>query len=151
MMSTPHQNQGAVLPSPCGRGAGGEGKPVVPRKLLDFARDLRRQQTDTEQFLWRLLRDRALQGYKFRRQHPIPPFIADFYCHEARLIVELDGGQHDQRQDADLRRTRHFESKGIRVLRFWNHEVFQETEAVLETILQALTAISPPAVGQGDR
>ncbi|MCH8498490.1 MAG: endonuclease domain-containing protein [Marinobacter sp.] len=102
-----------------------------------FAKNLRKTMTDTEHKLWYLLRDRRFQGTKFRRQHPIGPYIVDFVSLPARLIVELDGGQHngcvrDAARDAWL------EAEGYRVLRFWNHEVLQQREAVLEEILRAL-------------
>ena len=104
-------------------------------------RELRQAQTEAEQRLWRLLRHRRFQGFKFRRQHPITPYILDFYCHEARLGIEVDGGQHNdpetRRQDAG--RTVFLASKGITVLRFWNHEVLQHGQAVLEQLDEALT------------
>ena len=107
----------------------------------DRIRELRQAQTEAEQRLWRLLRHRRFQGFKFRRQHPITPYILDFYCHEARLGIEVDGGQHNdpetRRQDAA--RTVFLASKGITVLRFWNHEVLQHGQAVLEQLDEALT------------
>jgi very-short-patch-repair endonuclease len=107
----------------------------------DRIRELRQAQTEAEQRLWRLLRHRRFQGFKFRRQHPITPYILDFYCHEARLGIEVDGGQHNdpetRRQDAT--RTVFLTSKGIAVLRFWNHEVLQHGQAVLEQLDEALT------------
>jgi very-short-patch-repair endonuclease len=120
------------IPSPSGRGQG-EG---LPRDLLAFARQLRRQQTDAEQLLWSLLRARRLGGWKFRRQHPLPPYILDFYCHELGLAIELDGGQHNDpsARRYDERRNAFLAKRGIKVLRFWNHEVLQDTEAVLEAI-----------------
>src|SRR5690606_2491925 len=114
--------------------------------LLEFARSLRRQQTDAETRLWRLLRDRRIQGMKFRRQHPIPPYVVDFYCHDARLIIEVDGGQHAGDYLRDQARTAFLEAKGFRVIRFWNNQVLTETEAVLGEIWRALI----PAVSQGD-
>ncbi|MCI0630358.1 MAG: glycogen debranching enzyme N-terminal domain-containing protein [Phycisphaerales bacterium] len=131
------------------KGVGGSvkraGEFVLDEDLLAFARDLRKQQTDAEQLMWGLLRDRRLLGMKFRRQHPIASYVLDFYCHEARLAVELDGGQH--REEANRRkdeaRTRFLEGRGIRVLRYWDHEVLQETEAVLEAIVSALAPLSP--------
>ncbi|MGQ9751405.1 MAG: DUF559 domain-containing protein, partial [Thermoanaerobaculaceae bacterium] len=130
-----------LLPSPRGRGVGGEGKKSLPRDLLEFARQLRKEQTDAERLLWSLLRDRRLAGYKFRRQHPVEPYILDFYCHEAQLAVELDGGQHNEPDERarDTKRSAFLEAQGIRVLRFWNNEVFQNTEGVLEAIFDALT------------
>ncbi|HVN72099.1 MAG TPA: endonuclease domain-containing protein [Desulfomonilia bacterium] len=119
------------------------------------ARSLRKGMTDAEQLLWRHLRNRRLDGHKFRRQHSIGPFVADFVCIEKGVIVELDGGQHVLSSGKDGKRTRFLESKGFRVLRFWNHDVLKETEAVLITIQQALTAPSPrpspPEGGEGIR
>ena len=108
--------------------------------LLDFARQLRKNQSDAEQFLWSILRNRRLVSAKFRRQHPLPPYVLDFYCHSAKLAIELDGGQHnsDEGKAKDLRRNQFLSQQGINVLRFWNHEVLQETDAVLEAIARAL-------------
>ncbi|TSE27281.1 hypothetical protein Tsedi_00111 [Tepidimonas sediminis] len=140
------------LPSPPGRGAGGEGttKPKLPPDLLDFARELRTRMTDAEALLWRLLRNRRLAGAKFRRQHPFPPYVLDFYCHEHRLAVEIDGGQHNEEAGRrhDARRDAFLAEHGLRVLRFWSHDVLQQTEAVLEAIFQAIVEHrlpSPPA------
>jgi very-short-patch-repair endonuclease len=102
------------------------------------ARQLRRDQTDAEQRLWAKLRDRQLCGAKFRRQHLIGPFIADFCCAQGKVIVELDGGQHAEDVAADEKRSRFLEAQGYRVLRFWNHDVLGNTEAVLERIVEAL-------------
>jgi very-short-patch-repair endonuclease len=79
-------------------------------------------------------------GFKFRRQHPIGPYIVDFYCHKAQLAIEIDGGQHNQDDQLlyDERRTAYLEDQGIKVLRFWNHDVLRETETVLEVIRQVL-------------
>jgi very-short-patch-repair endonuclease len=95
--------------------------------------------------LWQLLRNRQIAGAKFRRQHPIPPYILDFYCHEHRLAVEIDGWQHNQpvERARDTRRTEFLAQQGIRVLLFWNHEVLSETEAVLQVIYDAVVGSSP--------
>ena len=85
-----------------------------------------------------MLRNRRLGGRKFRRQHPLPPYILDFYCEEARLAIELDGGQHGEQAAYDAARSTVLASQGIRVLRFWNNEVLQQTEAVLQVIWAAL-------------
>ena len=126
----------------------GEGKTPLDPNLLKLARELRTKQTDAEHLLWRLLRSRQFYGLKFRRQHPIAPYVLDFYCHEERLGIELDGGQHNE-PDAkrrDQERTMFLESKGIQIIRFWNNEVLQETEAVLEQLYNALTpTLSPRA------
>jgi len=137
-------------PSPSGRGVRGEGASSrhhdIPEETLRFARELRRQQTDAENLIWMLLRDRRLAGCKFRRQHPVAHYILDFYCHEAKLAVELDGGQHADKYAHDVGRDAFLEAQGIRVLRFWNNQVFSETEAVLEVIWQALRARAPSAL-----
>ncbi len=108
-------------------------------ELTDRARDLRANQTDAERRLWNQLRDRRLNGWKWKRQTPRGAFITDFYCAEARLVVELDGGQHAEDADAakDARRTRVLEAEGLRVIRFWNLEVMWELEMVCDTILAA--------------
>ena len=136
-------------PSPSGRGVGGEGGEghhgplVLPANVLRFARALRQGQTDAESRLWAMLRHRRLGGWKFRRQHPIPPYVADFYCDEARLVIELDGSQHAAAVEHDDRRTRYLQARGLRVLRFWNNEVLTQTEAVLEHIWKTLHEPSP--------
>ena len=123
----------------------------------DFARGLRRRQTDAERRLWARLRDRRLLGVRFARQVPIGPYIVDFCCREQRLIVELDGGQHATRADYDAGRTAFLEGLGYRVLRFWDNEAFRNTDGVLQRIAQALSSAqtrpSPrpsPQRGEGD-
>lgn len=108
-----------------------------------FARRLRRAQTDAERALWFRLRDRRLAGLKFRRQIPIGFFIVDFCCESARLIVELDGGQHAERNAEDAMRTADLEALGYLVLRFWNNDVINNTDGVLKTIL-ATARQDPP-------
>ena len=102
------------------------------------ARRLRRRSTGAERALWARLRDQRLRGVKFRRQAPIGAYIVDFATHEARLIVELDGGQHLEQREYDERRTRWLESQGYRVLRFWNGDALTRTDSVVEAILLAL-------------
>jgi very-short-patch-repair endonuclease len=97
------------------------------------ARTMRAAPTDAELRLWRLLRDRRLSGIKFRRQVPVGPYIVDFLCVGAKLIVEADGSQHAERP-SDKARDAYLESQGWKVLRFWNNEVLQNREGVLETI-----------------
>jgi len=106
-------------------------------------RDLRRTQTDAEARLWHHLRDRRLEGYKFRRQHKIGPYFVDLVCKEASLIVELDGGQHAERKSYDEARTAALEAAGYRVIRFWNDDVLQRAEAVLAEILRELDERNP--------
>jgi very-short-patch-repair endonuclease len=100
--------------------------------------------TEPERKLWWLLRRKQLQGFRFRRQVPIGPYIADFACHSARLVVELDGGQHTVQAAYDDRRTHWLATAGYRVLRFWNAEVFTNSDGVLETIRLALLDPPPP-------
>lgn len=102
------------------------------------ARQLRKNLTDAEKKLWRHLRLKSIGGNKFRRQHPIGTYIVDFVCLEKRLIVELDGGQHGEQIAYDNERTQWLESCGYRVLRFWNNEVFEDVEVVVEVIVKAL-------------
>ncbi|WP_394692668.1 endonuclease domain-containing protein [Hyphobacterium sp.] len=104
----------------------------------DRARKLRREQTDAESKLWYLLRARRLAGYKFKRQFPIGPFIADFACLELKLIIEADGGQHADQITYDEKRTEWLEANDWRVVRFWNHDILTNIEGVSETILAAV-------------
>jgi very-short-patch-repair endonuclease len=103
-----------------------------------LSKRLRRNQTDAERVLWFRLRDRRLDGWKFKRQVSIDRFVVDFYCAEAKLIVELDGGQHDEQSARDADRTRVLEAMGYLVLRFWNHDVIRNTDGVLEEILSTV-------------
>ena len=102
------------------------------------ARRLRRDSTDAERALWSVLRNRQLGGYKFRRQTPIDQYIVDFVCVEQRLVIEVDGGQHDEQSRSDARRTASLEAQGYRVLRFWNNEVLTGLESVADAILLEL-------------
>ena len=97
-----------------------------------LAKNLRKNQTDAEQVLWLQLRNRRLLNYKFRRQFPIEPYIADFVCLELKLIVELDGSQHSEKTDRD--RTLFLCKRGFKVIRFWNNDLFTNLEAVLEKV-----------------
>ncbi len=106
---------------------------IVP-KVIDAARELRRRATEAEKRLWFQLRHRQIEGFKFRRQQPIAKYVADFVSFEKRVIVELDGGQHKARQDEDRARDQFFEDEGFEVIRFWNTEVFENLEGVLEVI-----------------
>lgn len=108
-----------------------------------LARNLRKNQTDAEKLLWSRLRSRQLEGCKFRRQEVIEPYIVDFVCLEPKLIIELDGGQHAGQQVQDEQRSLFLQGLGYRVMRFWNHEVLRETDAVLEAIRIAVVDKSP--------
>ena len=102
------------------------------------ARELRRNSTKPEALLWAQLRDRRLNGYKFRRQHPIGPFFADFACIEHRLVIDLDGESHDWTYERDAARERFLARDGYRVLRIANEEVRTNLDGVVRTILNAL-------------
>jgi len=122
--------------------------------LQSRARRLRNQATDAERLLWRHLRHRQISGYRFRRQVPVAGFIADFASLEAKVIVELDGGQHQENADYDKQRDLLIQAQGFLILRFWDNQVFQETQAVLHQIVQALQArcphpSPPPQAGEG--
>jgi very-short-patch-repair endonuclease len=106
-------------------------------------RVLRRNQTDAEKLIWYHLRNRRLAGHKFRRQHPIGPFIADFVCIERCLVIELDGGQHAMNVEADKQRSMYMESKGYKILRLWNNQVLKNTQAVIEKIWKTLESNTP--------
>ncbi len=108
------------------------------------ARTLRNNMTDAERFLWQQLRRKQMNGYKFRRQFPLGKYIVDFVCLEARLVIELDGGQHAEQGTYDAKRDEWLNEQGFRVLRFWNDEVFRKTDGVFELILVALEGTPPP-------
>ena len=109
----------------------------VSRRLTSVARELRRNQTEAEERLWQELRGRRLCDVKFVRQHQIGNFIADFSARSLKLAVELDGGQHSE-NERDAARTRVIELHGYRVIRFWNHEVTENLDGVLQTIAREI-------------
>ena len=106
---------------------------------------MRRELTDVEQHLWRHLRLRQIAGFKFRRQHPACGYILDFACIELKLAIELDGGQHADKIEADEVRTKALNQAGWQVLRFWNNDVLANTEAVLSEIHRLIGEIQPPS------
>ncbi len=114
------------------------------KKLTTTARRLRHEETKAERRFWNAVRDRRLDGWKFRRQIPRGNFIVDFVCLEAHLVVELDGGQHNtpEHEAKDQARIEWLENNGYRVLRFWNNEVFENLEGVLTVVTNALS--EPP-------
>ena len=114
--------------------------PTPPVLVRDRARSLRAARTEVERRLWHRLRNRQLNRAKFRRQHPIGSYIADFFCTEACLVIELDGSQHGEAHErqADERRTEYLEREGYKVLRFWNEEVFDNIDGVLQRIAEFL-------------
>jgi very-short-patch-repair endonuclease len=117
----------------------------VAAQLRSNARALRRNSTDAERILWSELRGNRLSGASFRRQVPIERYIADFVCHAAMLVIEVDGGQHfsDEGERADARRSALIETKGFKVLRFSNHDVMTNRAGVLETIAAAVAERAP--------
>jgi very-short-patch-repair endonuclease len=123
----------------------------VESNMRMHAKALRRDSTDAERIIWRALRAHRMNGASFRRQTPIGPYIVDFVCHSARVIIELDGGQHFQAEhrERDARRDRFLTRKGYRVLRFNNHEVMTNREGVLEMIAGVLGEAPSPASGRG--
>ena len=111
-------------------------KPDIFKK----AKELKKSMTESEQILWKRLRNNQLNGTKFRRQHPLDIFIADFYCHERKLIIELDGGIHDsiEQQEYDDGRSFELEEKGFKILRFRNEEVLNNIDKVINKIIEVL-------------
>ncbi|KJN20046.1 endonuclease domain-containing protein [Enterobacter sichuanensis] len=108
-----------------------------------YAKQLRRELTKEERRQWYLLRSRRFENYKFRRQHPVGNYILDFACCAARLAIELDGGQDAENQEYDRQRTLWLNQKGWYVIRFWNNELCNNEEAVLEKILETLKTLLP--------
>jgi len=115
------------------------------------ARVLRYNQTDAERLLWRFLGNRHLGGFKFRRQYPITPYIADFVCVGAGLIVEVDGSQHIGSHLYDKKREQHLERLGYRTVRYWDNDVLLKTSEVLEAILLELNRSLTPTLSQAER
>jgi len=141
-------NGGDAKPSPLAGEGGvrrgrtpGEGGATGPSRFSK-ARQLRQNMTDAEHRLWRILRDRRFARTKFRRQVPIGPYIVDFVCYDARLVVEADGGQHNE-SCSDKTRDAWFATEGFRVLRFWNNEILKNPEGVATAIAMALKAEAP--------
>jgi len=136
-------------------------RPPSEARAQKFARVLRNATTETEHALWQELRRGKIPGTRFRRQVPIGPYVADFACLKSKLIIELDGSQHIERTDYDDQRSKFLEAQNFRVLRFWNGAVSSEREAVLETIVWAVThpdwrqqrdpLPSPPPSGEGGK
>lgn len=108
----------------------------MPAKLTKHAKRLRRNSTQVEALLWSRLRARQMEGMKFRRQQPIENFIVDFVNFEKRIVIELDGGQHSKNKDKDNERDRLLTENGFTILRFWDNEVFENIEGILEVIRQ---------------
>ncbi len=113
-------------------------RPSVPRRLRVFAKAMRQSPTDAEAKMWRLLRDRRLAAFKFRRQVPFQDYILDFVCFEKRLIIEIDGSQHAD-SSTDGARDRRLKAAGFQIARYWNNDVLQEPMVVLDDIFERLT------------
>jgi very-short-patch-repair endonuclease len=118
-----------------------------------IAKTLRKRPTDSERLLWKHLRAKQIEGYKFRRQDPMGRYIVDFACHEKRIVIEVDGGQHVQDKERDRERDQWLKEQGYNVLRFWNNEVLQNIEGVLEAIRNSLLSpsLNPSHQGREDR
>ncbi len=108
------------------------------------ARSLRTHPTDAERAVWTALRRQQLDGHRFRRRHPFGPYVVDFVCLAQKLAAEVDGGQHAAERDRDAQRTAWLEARGYRVLRFWNNEVLENPDGVIEVIRAALLRHPPP-------
>lgn len=125
------------------------GDDELPVEPVEFARRLRKNSTDAEPKLWALLRNRRFRGFKFRRQHPVPPYVLDFFCEELNLAIELDGGGHasDAAVEYDKRRTRCLNHKGIKVLRLTNNEMLVHTESAMDWLWHQVESL---VGGSGD-
>ena len=106
--------------------------------MKERAKERRRNSTEAENRMWYYLRNRRLGGYKFVREQVIGHYIADFVCREKKIIIEIDGGQHMDAVQYDLMRTKHLENNGYKVVRFWNHDVLQNIQAVMDSILNII-------------
>jgi very-short-patch-repair endonuclease len=108
------------------------------KQIFDNAKKLRRNQTPAEERLWKILRSHKIKGLKFRRQHPIYRFIADFYCHDLKLIIEIDGSIHllDDIKEYDIKREEKLKQLGLNVIRFTNEQVFMEPEIIVDAIMK---------------
>lgn len=116
--------------------------PQVKSHLLHNARELRKFGTDAEHWLWQQIRNRRMNGYKFCRQVPVGKYIVDFLCKDRKLVIELDGSQHCLQEMYDQQRTKYLATRGYKVVRYWNNQVLQEGDAVLEDILRQLEVYS---------
>lgn len=122
-------------------------KPKLPQYLLELIREFRKNPTDAEKLMWECLRARRLNSFKFRRQHPIGRYVVDFYCHDAKLVVEIDGDIHDvpDQMEYDQIREAELNALDLTLLRFRNERILNETQKVLEEIASYL----PSPVGRG--
>lgn len=115
----------------------------IPPIRTARARSLRSNMTDVERKLWMALKGKQIAGYRFRRQHAIGVYIADFACVERKLVIELDGGQHQNQEAYDKDRSRYLNQQGWQVVRFWNNEVLENLDGVLEVIMEKLGSAPP--------
>jgi very-short-patch-repair endonuclease len=118
--------------------------------LNNIARLLRKRPTETEKLLWRYLRSKQIDGFKFRRQQPIDNYVVDFVCFDKKIIIEVDGGQHAADKEKDIERDNYFKKHGFKVLRFWNNDVFKNIGGVLEKIRENCLSrppLTPPVKG----
>lgn len=136
------------LPPPLAGGGATDVSPARGRGAVQRARDLRANMTDAERKLWEALRRKNINGLRFRKQYPLGPYFADFVCLPARLVVEVDGGQHgdDEQMEHDLRRTAWLKSENFSVLRFWNLDVLKNIDGVVDAIEAAVRGTPPPNV-----
>jgi|SRR5882672_1556798 len=118
-------------------------------RAVTFAKHLRSHSTDAEALLWRHLRAHRFAGWKFKRQQPIGPYIVDFVCLAARVVIEVDGGQHLE-SDADARRDAWLRQQGFEVVRVWNNDVMLRTESVLSFLLERLPLSPGPSPTRGE-
>ena len=121
----------------------------MSRKITAVARNLRKKSTKAENLLWQNLRNRQLEGFKFRRQQPIGKFIVDFVNFEKGIVIEIDGGQHALLKDKDKQRDTWLNNEGFKVLRFWNNDVFENLDGILQVIRKSLISPSPVPSHQG--
>lgn len=142
-----------LTPSPLWGEGWGEGNKTNRKNLTHLAKNLRKNQTDAETILWNALRNNQIEGKKFRRQYQIENYIVDFICIEEKLIIELDGGQHNEEKhiNKDKERDEKLQKLGYRVLRFWNNEVLQNIEGVCEVIIDNLCSPHPTPLPKGAR
>lgn len=119
------------------------------KELIKIANQLRKRSTEAEKIPWNHLSNKQMEGFKFRRQQIVGRYILDFVCFEKKLAIEVDGGQHDTEKEKDCKRDHWLNSQGFEVLRFWNCDVFDSLEAVLEVVRHKLLSPSPCPSHQG--
>ena len=116
----------------------------MDKKFVNIARNLRKSSTEAEKHLWRYLRRKQLEEFKFRRQEPIGKYIVDFVNFERKIVIELDGGQHATEKAKDEERDKWLKGQGFEILRFWDNDVFKNTEGILEVIRRKLLLAPHP-------